>query len=184
MTKKLFFDTDCLSSFLWVEREDIILLNYSGRIVIPQFVYEEFCRPGVQHLLMTLDNLIRTKTVIKMDIPYGSSDADLFRQLTKKPVSGMQTIGKGEASALVLAKSHDGIVASNNLRDVKRYADEFNLQIMTTAEILVEAYGVLYISLPEADKIWKDMLLKKRKLPTASFSEYLKNYDRFKVSES
>lgn len=174
MTNKLFFDTDCLSSFLWVKREDIILLNYSGRIVVPQFVYDEFCRPGVEHLRKTLDNMILFKAVYKMEIPYGSAEADLFRELTRNPTKGMQTIGKGEASALVLAKTHDGIVASNNLRDIKRYAEEFGLPIMTTADIMIDAYRTSYITLPEADKIWEDMLLKKRKLPADSFSEYLR----------
>ncbi len=28
MTKDLFFDTDCISSFLWVKREDILIKLY------------------------------------------------------------------------------------------------------------------------------------------------------------
>lgn len=34
MTEKMFFDTDCFSSFLMVGREDIILMKFKGRIVI------------------------------------------------------------------------------------------------------------------------------------------------------
>lgn len=41
MTKQLFFDTDCLSSFLWVHREDILLRLYPGKIVLPQQVFNE-----------------------------------------------------------------------------------------------------------------------------------------------
>jgi hypothetical protein len=32
MTEKLFFDTDCFSSFLMVGREDIILMNSKGEL--------------------------------------------------------------------------------------------------------------------------------------------------------
>lgn len=174
MTDQLFFDTDCLSSFLWVGREDIVLLNYNGRIVIPRFVYEEFDRPGVQNLCHKLDNMLYMKAVVKMEIEDGSTEAKLFRQLTKSPESGRPVIGKGEASALVLAKFHDGICASNNLRDVKQYAEEFGILIKTTADIMAEALSVSYITLEEGDEIWKSMLRKGRKLPAGSFSEYLR----------
>ena len=39
-TKKVIFDTDCLSSFLWVSKEDIFLELFKGLIVIPDEVYE------------------------------------------------------------------------------------------------------------------------------------------------
>jgi len=36
MTNKLFFDTDCISSFLWVKEENILIKLYPGRIVLPK----------------------------------------------------------------------------------------------------------------------------------------------------
>ena len=174
MTDRLFFDTDCLSSFLWVGREDIVLLNYSDRIVIPQFVYEEFCRPCVQHLRHKLDNMLNMKAVLKMEIENDSVEGKLFRKLTKNPEQDRAVIGKGEASALVLAKSNGGICASNNLRDVKQYAEEFGIPIMTTADILTEAFSTSYITLEEGDNIWKAMVYKGRRLPAGSFGDYLR----------
>jgi hypothetical protein len=50
MTEQLFFDTDCLSSFLWVRRENILLQLYSGRIILPQQVFNELSNPIVPHL--------------------------------------------------------------------------------------------------------------------------------------
>lgn len=58
MTKKMFFDTDCFSSFLMIGREDIILTKYRGQIVIPQFVYDEYCRPVVYHLRVKIDQML------------------------------------------------------------------------------------------------------------------------------
>ena len=43
-TKKVIFDTDCLSSFLWVNEENIILDLFDGLIVIPDDVYEELSK--------------------------------------------------------------------------------------------------------------------------------------------
>ncbi len=36
MTRTLFFDTDCISSFLWTEEEHLLLKLYPGRIVLPE----------------------------------------------------------------------------------------------------------------------------------------------------
>jgi predicted nucleic acid-binding protein len=174
MTDKLFFDTDCLSSFLCVGREDIILLNYRCRIVIPQFVYDEFCSPVVRHLRIKLDSMLNVKDVYKMEIAFGTPEAILFKQLTKKPIKDVPPIGKGEAAALVLAKANNGIIASNNLRDIKDYAKDFGIPILTAADILVEALGTSYITETEGNTIWTDMRNKNRKLPTNSFSEFLR----------
>lgn len=174
MTDNLFFDTDCLSSFLWVGREDIILRRYQNRIIIPQFVYEELCYPGVQNLRKIVDNMIVSKLINRMQIDYGTEEARLFRELTKLPRPGNAIIGKGEASAIVLAKKHAGKVASNNLRDVKIYVNEFNLELITTADILVKEFTDGNLSETDANQVWQNMLKKQRKLPATSFSEYLR----------
>jgi len=49
MTKELFFDTDCLSSFLWIGDTSIIEAFYGGKIVLPEPVYEELDNPTVPH---------------------------------------------------------------------------------------------------------------------------------------
>jgi len=35
------FDTDCISSFLWIKRLDIINTLFPNKIIIPQSVYDE-----------------------------------------------------------------------------------------------------------------------------------------------
>ena len=49
MTKlPLVFDNDCLSSFLWVKRTDIIKQLFTGQIIVPSIVEDELRR--VQYL--------------------------------------------------------------------------------------------------------------------------------------
>ena len=98
----------------------------------------------------------------------------LFRELTRSPLNGRTVIGKGEASALVLAKEHGGIVASNNLKDVKLYIDDYGLSLKTTADILVKAFSDQFLNESDANIIWADMIKKRRKMPACSFSEYLR----------
>lgn len=90
MTEKYFFDTDCLSAFLWVREESILAKLYAGKIILPAQVYNE---------------------------------------LKKVP--------------------------------------------LTTGDILVEALDAGFITETEGNTIWAEMIRKKRRLPTATFSEYL-----------
>lgn len=41
LTNSIFFDTDCISDFLWVNNECILEKLYYGKIVIPKEVYNE-----------------------------------------------------------------------------------------------------------------------------------------------
>lgn len=41
MTDDLFFDTDCLSAFFWINDTNILHELYGGRIVLPEPVYQE-----------------------------------------------------------------------------------------------------------------------------------------------
>ena len=50
MTDDLYFDTDCLSSFIWAKRLDLLETLYAGRIIIPRPVYQELTRPCVPHM--------------------------------------------------------------------------------------------------------------------------------------
>ncbi|VOO39812.1 zinc metallopeptidase [Streptococcus pneumoniae] len=62
-----------------------------------------------------------------------------YRDLTRNHDSN-KIIGKGEGASISLAKKHNGILGSNNLRDVKPYVEEFSLEHMTTGDILIEAF--------------------------------------------
>lgn len=89
------------------------------------------------------------------------------------PPPNTKIIGKGEAAAISLAKKNDGILAGNNLRDVKVYVDKFSLKHITTGDILVEALNKGYITETEGNSMWREMLKRRRMLPTSSFTEYL-----------
>jgi len=47
-TKSIFFDTDCLSAFLWVKEESLVVQFYPGRVVLPLEVYRELSNPSIR----------------------------------------------------------------------------------------------------------------------------------------
>lgn len=173
MTEPLFFDTDCLSAFLWVRNESLLPLLFPGRIVIPAQVYQELSRPAVFHLRERLDRLLSLKLVRVQDMDILSEEYALYRTLTERPEKGYKVIGKGEASSIALAVRYQGIIASNNLRDILGYVHRFALKHLTTGDILMEACQSGLITEAEGNLIWSDMLAKKRFLGAPSFSEYL-----------
>jgi len=174
LTDSLFFDTDCLSAFLWVRNESLLPQLYPGKVIIPNPVYIELCRPNTPHLKNRIDVLLSQNLVSIQNIDIASEEYNTYYQLTESPMKGHKVIGNGEAASIALAKKYGGIVASNNLRDIQTYISEFGLKHTTTSDILVDAYTKGLITENEGNTIWSNMLAKRRRLGAASFTEYLK----------
>lgn len=174
LTKKYFFDTDCLSSFLWTREESILARLYAGRIILPAQVYHELQK--VPHLLARVDTLKNNKYLSVESMEAGSEEYNDYLQMTTSPEAGMRIIGRGEAAGIAMAKQRDGTLASNNLRDIRPYVEKYNISHITTGDILIEAIGAGIITEEEGNTIWSDMIRKRRMLPTTTFSEYLANY--------
>ena len=176
LTEPLFFDTDCISAFLWINNQSLLAQLYPGRVVIPSAVYEELSNPGVSYLKKRIDVMIADKSAQVEDIQLHTAEYDIYRKLTISPDPGHVIIGKGEAAAIALAKEKNGILASNNLRDILTYVSEYELLHMTTGDILLEAYDKKMIKEDEGNALWQEMLRKRRRLGYKTFSEYLKNH--------
>ena len=172
MTEKIFFDTDCLSAFLWIREESILTKLYPGRIILPAQVYEELQR--VPHLQARVDK-IRNRGELKVEtMEVGSEEYRDYVKMTVSPDKGIRIIGRGEAAGIAMAKNRNGVLASNNMRDVRLYVEKYRIAHITTGDILIEAMEAGMITENDGNQIWADMIQKRRSLPTGSFSEYLK----------
>lgn len=172
----LYFDTDCLSAFLWVNNESLLPQLYPGQVIIPKQVYDELSY--VPHLQARVDTLLNRGDVSVMEIQAGTEEHQLYTEFTRKPKPGHAVIGRGEAASLALAKSENGIVASNNLKDISQYIADYGLKHKTTGDILTEAFDRGIITEYEGNTLWANMLRKKRKLGANSFTDYLKSLGR------
>ena len=137
MTDNYFFDTDCLSAFLWVRGESILAKLYSGRIVLPAQVYDELGK--VPHLLERVDTLKNNGDLQVESIEVDSAEYSDYLKMTTSPEDGMKIIGRGEAAGLAMARQRKGTLASNNLRDVRTYVEKYDISHITTGDILIEA---------------------------------------------
>ena len=174
MTNDMFFDTDCISAFLWINNTNILQSLYGGNIVLPGPVYQELSNPCIRHIKQRADTLINGGVASIKYIDVGTEEYELYNMLINDE-KGAKGIGKGEASGIALAKIYNGILASNNYKDISPYIKSYNLKHIDTGQILVEALNKGLITETEGNTIWSQMLAKRRMLPSSSFSDYLKN---------
>lgn len=179
MTDDLFFDTDCLSAFLWINDTNILPELFGGKIVLPEPVYQELSNPSIPHIKQRADIMISNKDVFVKTIDTGTEEYKLYAELVHGE-KGKKSIGRGEAGGIALAKTYNGILASNNYKDIAPYIEKYSLKHMDTGQILVEALNRGLIAEAEGDSIWNKMLAKKRRLPDNTFSEYLSHYQKSK----
>lgn len=172
MTDSIFFDTDCICAFLWVNGESLLEKMFPGKIVIPKEVYNEIDRPTIPHLKNRVDQLIANGSAVVVSMDINSEEYVLYRELTTD-FGTNKVIGSGEAASIALAKKHNGVLGSNNLRDISYYIRKYSLKNVTTGDILVEAFQKGFITEQEGNTIWTNMLKKKRKIGANSFTEFL-----------
>ena len=175
LIEKYFFDTDCLSAFLWVREESILAALYAGKIILPAQVYIELQK--VPHLQAKVDILKNRGDLRIESMETGSAEYHDYLQMTTSPEEGMRIIGRGEAAGIAMAKHRNGTLASNNLRDIRPYVEKYAISHITTGDILIEAMNAGIITETEGNSIWADMIRKRRKLPTSTFSEYLVRHE-------
>jgi len=83
MIEPIFFDTDCISSFLWVDRTDILLSLYAKRIILPEQVLDELSNPSISHLLSKVNQLLSQDEIRKAEMLVGTEEFKIYYMLTK-----------------------------------------------------------------------------------------------------
>ncbi len=136
-------------------------------------VYEELSR--VPHLLMRVDVMKKRGDLTVESMEVGSIEYEDYIRMTMMPEKGERIIGRGEAAGIAMAKERGGTLASNNLRDISEYVKRYGLRHITTGDILIQALNAGLISKMEGNSIWKEMLRRRRRLPTATFTDYIRN---------
>ena len=91
----LFFDTDCISAFLWVGEEFLLSQLYPTKIIIPQEVYKELSNPSILWMKTKIDILVNQNIAVIESINVGTDEYETYYKLTQKPQGSHKIIGKG-----------------------------------------------------------------------------------------
>ena len=174
------FDSDCISSFLWVQRLDIIRHLFPKQIIVPRQVVDEIAKlkqfPKTKFVFQILEADIENGEIKQKDIVVPSPEALEYAGLTS--MTNPKSIGKGEAASIVLAKSLGGTLASNNLRDILPHVKNGQPPYICTDIILFQAHISGYITLEQGSAIWNEMKSKRRMLPPYDFAEVVRRLEK------
>ncbi|MDL2246833.1 hypothetical protein LJB96_04365 [Methanobrevibacter sp. OttesenSCG-928-K11] len=169
--KPIFYDTDCIVSFLIIG-DVFVLHKLFSKAIIPRPVYDELTHESTPSVIKNnLNILIKNNFIEIKEIDIRSKLYTTYKCI-EDGFWGNKPIGKGEASAIAFAIENSGIVASNNLSDVKELTEKHNIPLLTTAIILSFAVDNNIIDESKADTMWLKMIKRNIKLPTDSFLDY------------
>ncbi len=105
MTKDLFFDTDCLSAFLWVGETNILHKLYGGKIIVPEPVYSELSNPSIPHIKKRTDAMIDNKDISVKTINTDTEEYELYTELVREE-KGRKTVLDAERRVELLLRKY------------------------------------------------------------------------------
>lgn len=172
LNKPVFYDTDCLECFLFVDAGHILEELFS-KIIIPEQVYSEIMAENTPAIVKTNFKNLKNRFVEIKEISFLSQEYNTYNLIKKGLWSKTGKIcGSCESAAITLAHLNKGLVASNNLSDVGEYIESLDIELITSSMILSKAVERDIISKENANDLWKGMINKGIKLPKKSFSDY------------
>lgn len=180
LNKPVFYDTDCLECFLFVNG-GYILEKLFSKIIIPEQVYAELMDNKTPPIVKTNFKKLKDGFVETKEIKIMSQEYTTFNLIKKGFWSQTgKCCGDGESAAMALAYLSNGIVASNNLSDVEEYIESLDIELITSSMILSKAFEKDIVCEDTANELWKEMIKKGIDLPKNSFKEY---YDELYESD-
>ena len=172
MDKPVFYDTDCLECFLFVDA-GYILEKLFSKIVIPEQVYNELMDYNTPPIVKTNFKKLKDGFVETREIQFASQEYTAYKSIERGFWSKTgKRCGEGESAAMALAHLNNGIVASNNLSDVEEYIGSLDIELITSSMILSKAVEKDIISQDDANGLWDGMVNECIELPRDSFMEY------------
>ena len=172
--KPIFYDSDVLVCFLEIDEYEFLQKLFS-KIILPKKVYDELTRKRTpKNIKDNLKYLIEQNFVEIREIEFASKEYLNYNCISKGYWSkNGEEIGSGESAAIALAIENDGIVASNNLKDITDICSDFNIPIITAPILLTFALEMKIYSKTQIDMVWEKIMNNTyQKLPKQTFKEY------------
>ncbi len=160
--KKIILDADVIIHFFKADQLPLLFRIFPNRYCILKDVFDEVFKGN---LIVQIENAINWKFIEELDF---SSDFNVlaeYAQLSK-------IYGKGESACMAYCKCHKDVLASSNLKDVRRYCEQHSIQYVTTMDFLNTAFENGLLSESECDVFIHSVKSKGSKLPCDSILAY------------
>lgn len=140
---KILLDSDVIRHLIKGDRLSLLPDLYGNQLVLLDVVRDELFR-SIQ-VQTVIENFIRFYKIEVRDFPTNNIDILKEFALLKK------RYGLGESACMAVAKFEKNIIASSNLKDIKKYCVLNNIKYITTMDILLEAVNEAKISEKECN---------------------------------
>ena len=168
--KLLIFELDCCNSIFSIDRK--ILKKVFSNIIIPRIAYDELKNKLDDNIVLTINNLKRSKFVILEDFDVSTPQYNLYRKL--KEGIECKCRGKCESAAIIIANENNLTILSNHNRD---YVKEYHLNRISMIDMLSNAYENELININEAEIFWSNMKLYTKLVDKSTFLQYYEDME-------
>jgi hypothetical protein len=140
--KLILVDADVIFHLFRAERMSLLKELYKGRIYVLDLVVEELKSFAPSQL----DFIIKLGILQEMNFPTSNREIlSEYNRLRKEDK------GKGESACMAVCRHQKNIIASNNLKDIKPYCQQFQIEYLTTMDILAVSFLKKKLTAAEAD---------------------------------
>ncbi len=163
--KKIIIDADVIIHFSKANQLGILHTIFPNPIYILNFVFNEVF---IGNLKIQVENMIRFGFLQELEFNNDITVLREFALLKRK-------YGIGESACMAYCRYHNDVLASSNLKDIKKYCEQHKIQYLTTMDFLLAAYEKGLLSEPACDQFIKDVRSKGSKLPASNLRKYLES---------
>lgn len=153
--KLILVDADVIIHLAKADRLSILKELFEGRIYVLDYVIEEL------KLMAPFQLSIILGLKILQEMKFPTNRAEVLLEYNKL----RKTMGKGESACMAVCRYQKDILASSNLKDIKPYCKEHQIEFLTTLDILAIAYLKNKMITSEVDDCIYQIKSKQSKLP-------------------
>ena len=160
--KKIILDADVIIHFFKAGHLGLLTQIYPNKLYLVKDVLTEVFKGKLRN---QIENSIRMKFIEELDF---STDMKVLSEYAKLK----RQYGPGESACLAYCKFNNDVLASSNLKDIKKYCEDNNIQYLTTLDFLNTAYENDLLNKADCDYFIYNVTSQGSKLPVASIEEF------------
>lgn len=164
-SRKIILDADVIIHFIKGDRIGILSSIFPNKLYLIDVVFEEVFKGKLR---TQVENLFKFHMVYDLSI---SNDMDVIREYARLK----KIYDPGESACMAYCRFHKDVLASSNLKDIKRYCKENGIQYLTTMDFLLAAYQKGILDEAECDLFICDVKSRGSKLPCDTLKGFLES---------
>ena len=166
MPKLILVDADVVSHFICASEILSLPKIFTLPIKLLDKVYAELARwPSRKR---EVDNLVNFKLIEV--IPFPENNPEIVKEFFY--IQNVLDKGVGESACMAVARHTKDVLASSNLKDIKRYCEMHEITYLTTMDFLCHALTTGLFDQARCDAFIQAVIDKGNKLPVKSMREF------------